>query len=151
MWWSTFRPPQNTAHAALRGLLLLRRLYNFSNPTNVIVNGVLAPSKESQFVRNQFGGDGGGAVKKDKTFVFLSYEALRQRQAVPLSSTTLSAAQVAQAQASSDQFVKALLPLIPTANEGTRQYAFSMSAPVNIQQGTVNFCQVFSENQRFTA
>ena len=27
MWWSTFRPPQNAAHAALRGLLLLRRLY----------------------------------------------------------------------------------------------------------------------------
>jgi tetratricopeptide (TPR) repeat protein len=27
VWWSTFRPPQNPAHAALRGLLLLRRLY----------------------------------------------------------------------------------------------------------------------------
>ena len=26
VWWSTFRPPQNAAHAALRGLLLLRRL-----------------------------------------------------------------------------------------------------------------------------
>jgi hypothetical protein len=27
VWWSTFGPPQNAAHAALRGLLLLRRLY----------------------------------------------------------------------------------------------------------------------------
>jgi len=27
VWWSTFRPPQTAAHAALRGLLLLRRLY----------------------------------------------------------------------------------------------------------------------------
>ena len=27
MWWSTFGPPQTAAHAALRGLLLLRRLY----------------------------------------------------------------------------------------------------------------------------
>src|SRR5437764_5177557 len=27
VWWSTFGPPQTAAHAALRGLLLLRRLY----------------------------------------------------------------------------------------------------------------------------
>jgi hypothetical protein len=26
VWWSTFGPPQTAAHAALRGLLLLRRL-----------------------------------------------------------------------------------------------------------------------------
>src|SRR5438477_5605359 len=28
VWWSTFGPPQTAAHAALRGLLLLRRLYH---------------------------------------------------------------------------------------------------------------------------
>jgi hypothetical protein len=121
---------------------------NFSNPTNVAVNGVLTPNKQSQFIRNQFGGDGGGAIRKDKTFVYLSYEALRQRQSVPLSATTLTAAQVAQAQASSDSIIKALLPLIPAANEGTSQYAFSMSAPVNIQQGTINVSQIFSEKNR---
>ena len=121
---------------------------NFSNPTNVTTAGVLTPNPQSQFVRNQFGGDGGGAVKKDKTFVYLSYEALRQRQSVPLSATTLTPAQVLQAQTSSDPMIKSLLPLIPAANEGTNGYAFSMSAPVNIQQGTVNFSQIFSEKQR---
>jgi hypothetical protein len=122
---------------------------NFSNPTNTVSSsGALAPNPQSQFIRNQFGGDGGGAVKRDKTFVYLSYEALRQRQSVPLSSTTLSAAQVQQAQTSSDSIVKSLLPLIPAANEGTNAYTYSMSAPVNIQQGTVNFSQIFSEKNR---
>ena len=68
--------------------------------------GTLVPNPQAQFIRNQFGGDGGGAIKKDKTFVYLSYEALRQRQAVPGSTTTLTAAQIAQAQASSDAVIK---------------------------------------------
>src|SRR5207249_715528 len=61
---------------------------NYGNPSNL---QPMAP-----FKRNQFGGDGGGAIKKDKTFVFLSYEGLRQRQNVPITSTTLTPAQVAQ-------------------------------------------------------
>jgi Carboxypeptidase regulatory-like domain len=121
---------------------------NFSNPTNTTSGGILIPNKQAEFIRNQFGGDGGGAIKKDKTFLFLSYEALRQRQAVPSSTTTLSAAQVAQAQASSDPIIKSLLPLIPAPNSGTNQFVFSASAPVNIQQGTVNFSQILSEKQR---
>jgi hypothetical protein len=121
---------------------------NFSNPTNVTVAGALVPNHQSEFIRNQFGGDGGGAIKKDKTFVYLSYEALRQRQAVPISTTTLSAEQVAQAEATSDPVIKSLLPLIPAPNSGTNQFVFSASAPVNIQQGTVNFSQIFSEKQR---
>ena len=64
--------------------------------------GILIPNPQSPFKRNQFGGDGGGAIKKDKIFVYLSYEGLRQRQAVPMSTTTLTAAQVAQAQTTSD-------------------------------------------------
>jgi hypothetical protein len=110
---------------------------NFSNPTNVTVGGVLVPNKEAQFIRNQFGGDGGGAIIKDKFFVYLSYEALRQRQAVPLSATVLTAAQRTQAATSSDAIVQSLLPLIPLPNSGTNGFAGSASAPVNIQQGTV--------------
>jgi hypothetical protein len=121
---------------------------NFSNPTNTVSSGVLIPNPQSPFVRNQFGGDGGGAVKKDKIFVYLSYEALRQRQSVPLTATTLSAAQVQQAQTSSDALIKSLLPLLPPPNEGASGYAFSMTAPVNIQQGTVNFSQIFSDKNR---
>ncbi len=77
---------------------------NWSNPTTL---------KEAQFIRNQFGGDGGGAIMKDKLFVYLSYEQLRQRQSVPLSGTVLTAAQRAQALATSDAAIQALLPLIP--------------------------------------
>jgi outer membrane receptor protein involved in Fe transport len=111
---------------------------NYSNPTNVTVNGVLAPNPEAQFIRNQFGGDGGGAIKKDKLFVYLSYEGLRQRQAVPLSATVLTAAQRTQALTSSDSIIQGLLPLIPLANSGANQFAGSAGAPVNIEQGTAN-------------
>ena len=56
------------------------------------------PNPESPFKRNQFGGDGGGAMSKDKTFIFLTYEGLRQRQAVPLSLRPCRLRSVAQAQ-----------------------------------------------------
>ena len=121
---------------------------NFSNPTFVSSAGTLVPNLQSPFKRNQFGGDAGGALVKDKTFVFLTFESTRQRQAVPLSATTLSAAQRTQAQTSSDALIQKLLPLIPAANSGTNQFASSAVAPVNIEQGTVNFSQVFSESQR---
>jgi outer membrane receptor protein involved in Fe transport len=121
---------------------------NYSNPTHVLSGGVLVANPQSPFKRNQFGADGGGALVKDKTFVYLSYEGLRQRQQVPISTTTLTEANFAQAQASSDAFVKALLPLIPHPNAGTNQFVASAVAPVNIDQGTANFTQVFSQNNR---
>ncbi|HTS31307.1 MAG TPA: TonB-dependent receptor [Bryobacteraceae bacterium] len=121
---------------------------NFSNPRFVGSGGVLTPNPQSPFKRNQFGADGGGAIVKDKTFVFLTFESTRQRQAVPLSSTTLSADQRAQATASSDALVQKLLPLIPLPNSGTNQFVASAVAPVNIEQGTANFRQVFSEKQQ---
>src|SRR5580693_1890879 len=74
---------------------------NYSNPTFTTGASGLIPSPQAEFIRNQFGGDGGGAVKKDRTFVYLSYEGMRQRQALPISTTTLTNAQIAQAQTSS--------------------------------------------------
>jgi outer membrane receptor protein involved in Fe transport len=112
---------------------------NWSNPTTL---------KEAQFIRNQFGGDGGGAIMKDKLFVYLSYEQLRQRQSVPLSGTVLTAAQRSQALATSDAAVQALLPLIPLPNSGSNQFAGSASAPVNIEQGTANVSYLIGTNNR---
>jgi len=41
------------------------------------------PSPKQQFNLNQFGGTFGGAIKKDKTFFFLDYQAKRQRHGIP--------------------------------------------------------------------
>jgi hypothetical protein len=112
---------------------------NWSNPTTL---------PEAQFVRNQFGGDGGGALMKNKLFAYLTYEGLRQRQSVPLSGTVLTAAQRAQALATSDAAVQALLPLIPLANSGTNQFAGSASAPVNIEQGSANVSYLLNSSNR---
>ena len=121
---------------------------NFTNPTEVTKSGALVPNPENEFIRNQFGGDGGGALKKDKLFAFLSYEGLRQRQAVPLSATVLTAAQRTQAQTTSDAQIQALLPLIPVANSGTSSFVGSMGAPVNIEQGTANVSWLLTDNNR---
>jgi carboxypeptidase family protein len=121
---------------------------NFSNPTMVTSGGSLVPNVQSPFKRNQFGGDGGGAIKKNKAFAYLSYEELRQRQAVPLSATVLTNAQRASV---TDPIILGLLPLIPVANSGSNQYAASAIAPVNIYQGTGNFSYVFSDSNRFNA
>jgi hypothetical protein len=41
------------------------------------------PSEKPQFNLNQFGGALGGAIKKDKTFFFVDYQAKRQRRGTP--------------------------------------------------------------------
>ncbi len=124
---------------------------NFTNPTNVTKSGVLVPNPQAPFIRNQFGGDGGGAIKKDKTFFYLSYEGLRQRQGVPLSSLVLTPAERAQALASSDAIVKKLVGLIPAPNSGTNSYVSSATANVDIDQGTANVSHNFSESNRLNA
>ncbi len=121
---------------------------NFTNPTQVTKSGVLVPNKQSPFIRNQFGGDGGGAIIKDKTFFYLSYEGLRQRQAVPLSSLVLTDAERAQVQSSSDAIVKKLLALIPPANSGSNQFVAGATANVDIDQGTFNVSHNFTNANR---
>lgn len=115
---------------------------NFTNPKGIT---------QAPFKRNQFGGDGGGRIIKDRTFFFLSYEGLRQRQAVPLSTTVLTDAQRAQAAAQSDAIVKRLLPLIPAANSPGGVFVSSAIAPVDIDQGTANFSHSFDASHRINA
>ena len=121
---------------------------NFTNTTK-LASGAVNP--QAPFKRNQVGGDGGGYIKKDKTFFYLSYEGLRQRQAVPLSTIVLTDAQRAQALASSDAIVKKLLPLIPSANQPNGGFVSAATANVNIDQGTANISHSFSDSNRLNA
>lgn len=65
------------------------------------------------FNRHQFGGSFGGPLLRDRTFVFATYEGLRQRQGLAMNSLVLSDEQRA---AVIDPVVRQLLPLIPLAN-----------------------------------
>ncbi|MDQ3816732.1 MAG: TonB-dependent receptor, partial [Acidobacteriota bacterium] len=118
------------------------------------------------FHRNQFGfslggpiylprfGEGGRNVAysgKNKTFFFFSYEGLRQRQGLSLSSDVLSDAQRA---ATSNPTSVQLLNLIPRANQiitlpnGTTQFRFvgSATAPVDINQWTIDVSHQIGQN-----
>jgi hypothetical protein len=57
-------------------------LFEFFRNTKLDARSYFASSKE-QFNLNQFGGALGGAIRKDKTFFFLDYQAKRQRHGIP--------------------------------------------------------------------
>ncbi|MGH9823368.1 MAG: carboxypeptidase regulatory-like domain-containing protein, partial [Blastocatellia bacterium] len=110
---------------------------NFFNPKGVA---------QSPFIRNQFGAAAGGPIKRNKAFFFASYEGLRQRQGLSLSSFTLSQDQQTQIAATSNSTIQKVAALFPTANaqgKGTvgvptsfNGFVGSAVAPVNIDQGT---------------
>ncbi len=104
--------------------------------------------QQSPFIRNNFGADAGGPIRHDKTFFFLSYEGLRQRQGLTLSTTVLNADQRTAAQAIGNPTVTKLLPLIPLPNSGTSLFNGSAAAAVNIDQGTANISHAVSDKDR---
>jgi hypothetical protein len=115
---------------------------NYVNPIGIA---------QAPFQRNQFGGDAGFPIHKDTTFLFLSYEQLRQRQSVPLSTTVLSPAERAIAAASPSLVIRNLLQLIPVANQPGNVFAGNSVAPVDIYQGTANFTQTLGQSNRINA
>ena len=124
-------------------------------------------SEPPPFKRNQFGfnlggplnwphfGEGGPILSyngTNKTFFFFSYEGLRQRQGLTLTSNTLTDAQRADA---TDPTVIQLLPLIPRATSvdivngiAIGRFAGSDTAPVDIDQGTIDISHNFGANDR---
>ncbi|MGA8043971.1 MAG: carboxypeptidase-like regulatory domain-containing protein [Terracidiphilus sp.] len=90
---------------------------------------------QSQFIRNQFGGDLGGPLWKDHTFVFGSYEGLRQRQGVAVNTGVPPAGSVG-----ADSTIQKLLALLPAPNSGN-SFVGSASALANIDQGTIDVTQ----------
>ena len=124
-------------------------------------------ARKPPFKRNQFGFNLGGPVNfphfgeggpilsyngKNRTFFFFSYEGLRQRQGLTLTSNVLTDAQRA---AVTSAVVQQLLPLIPRAtsvdvvnNVPIGRFAGSGTAPVDIDQGTIDISHEFSSNDR---
>ena len=124
-------------------------------------------ARKPPFKRNQFGFNLGGPVSfphfgeggpglayngKNRTFFFFSYEGLRQRQGLTLTSNVLTDAQRASV---SNATILQLLPLIPRAtsvdvvnNVAIGRFAGSGTAPVDIDQGTIDLSHEFSSNDR---
>src|ERR1700754_4212211 len=112
--------------------------------------------KKPPFRRNQFGFAIGGAVPvpdfrkeptgtfhlaKNKTFFFFSYEGLRQRQGLSLNSLVLSDAQRASV---TNPVIARLIQFIPRANVGSTTFIGSATAPVNIDQETIDISHTIS-------
>ncbi|HXT73248.1 MAG TPA: carboxypeptidase regulatory-like domain-containing protein [Candidatus Angelobacter sp.] len=120
---------------------------NFFNPKPVAM---------SPFIRNNFGAAAGGPIKRNKAFFFASYEGLRQRQGLSLSSFTLSPDQQTQIAATSNSTIQKIAALFPTENaQGTgtagvpgsfNGFNGSAVAPVNIDQGTGDLDFALTDN-----
>lgn len=115
---------------------------NFFNPTT---------QAQSALKRNQFGGDVGGPIRRDRTFFFASYEGLRHHQGLNTASAVLSDTDRATIEAGTNTIAQNLLPLIPEANgtlNGAAAFFGSASANVNIDQGTIDISHNFSDRDR---
>src|SRR4051812_7382775 len=99
------------------------------------------PARKSPFNRNQFGAALGGPLARNRTFFFLTYEGLRQRQGIDINSGVLTDAERAGV---TDPISRQLLQYIPEPNatvNGAARFVGSAIAPVNIDQWTGDISQ----------
>lgn len=106
------------------------------------------PRPQAPLIRNNFGADLGGPIKKNKLLFFLSYEALRQRDAISLLTPVPAAGTT-----SSSVAVNNLLKLLPAPNTtlaGQPAFSGNTNAPVNVDQGTADITYVLNQSDQIS-
>ncbi len=123
---------------------------------NAVAGGTATTLPGSGFARrpqwntNDFDTQFGGAIKKDKSFFFLSYLGFRRRQGVTSSATVISDADRALINQYGTPEAKNLLALVPRANYGDNTL---LSAPTNSlrrDQGVAKYDHYFGDANRFS-
>ena len=104
------------------------------------------PTRQNEFIRNNFGADFAGPLWKDHTFFFLSYEGLRQAQSILFNGNVLSPAQRASfASSPAGPAYATLISLIPAGNNATGTvFQGSEPGPVRIDQFSGDLLHNFS-------
>ena len=104
------------------------------------------------FERNQFGGSLGGPLVSGRTFFFVTYEGLRQRQGLDMNSLVLSRE---QRDAVTDPGIRRLVDMIPLPNfvdtAGNQRFVGAAAARVDVDRWTVDVRQNFGRRDRFHA
>lgn len=107
------------------------------------------PNVQAPLKRNNFGGALGGPIYRGHTFFFISYEALRQAQGITFNSGVFTDAQRATITSSGSASAKALLALVPRANDASgARFLTSSPGPVDVDQGTADIYQQFSQSDQ---
>src|SRR5207249_4153633 len=117
------------------------------------------------YQRNQFGASGGGPLRKDKTFIYSAYEALRDRLGVTILDGTLSPGCHGAAGATITNtacpelgttasvaikpVVAPFLALYPNPNLPSNQYTYPAGQPTREDYGMLRMDQNFSASDNF--
>jgi Carboxypeptidase regulatory-like domain/TonB dependent receptor len=104
------------------------------------------PAPEFRF--NDFGGNIGGPIRKEKTFFFLNYEGSRQRIGITGSGTVPSALERSDVEATSPQLIPILnmfpIGTSPGADQYTDNYTTTQVSDIREDTASIRFDQVFS-------
>ncbi len=101
------------------------------------------------FKRNQFGGQVGGPIIRNRAFFLFTYEGLRQEQGLDIGSLVLSEA---ERRSATDPVIVKLINLIPHQNfidsSGTPRFISSATAPVNVDDFSIDISDNLTDQDR---